>query len=123
MNKATVRLNLSAMVGCFPFTTTNKAITKTRQCKNRSKPKLGTQYPIFNTSSNFEHTMITQPKFETEVSLSWLLVLHSLSRKQSKSKTSANSSLRLCLDPKLRVPKYTVVFYLYLIIIVQPLTN
>jgi hypothetical protein len=30
---------------------------------------------------------------------------------------------RLCLDPNFGVPKYTVVFRLYLVIIVQPLTN
>jgi hypothetical protein len=29
----------------------------------------------------------------------------------------------LCLDPNFGVPKYTVAFRLYLVIIVQPLTN
>jgi len=32
-------------------------------------------------------------------------------------------SFNFSLDPNFRVPKYTVVFRLYLVIIVQPLTN
>jgi hypothetical protein len=31
--------------------------------------------------------------------------------------------LRLCLVPEFEVPKFTVAFRLYLVIIVQPLTN
>jgi hypothetical protein len=43
--------------------------------------------------------------------------------KQNIKYCSQDAFFRLGLDPNFGVPKYTVTFRLYLVIIVQPLTN
>jgi hypothetical protein len=51
--------------------------------------------------------------------VAWLLSLLFL----GNSKMEERERTRLCLDPNFGIPKYTVAFRLYLVIIVQPLTN